>query len=227
MTDKRKPLDVSYMGTGSHIGAGPQTRSAMTQKDTTVSTESEAVAVRDGTVSDEMLVEDAINSALHFITDIDNAHPSVRKLRAAKDGLLASRSVPSEPVAWLSDIAMQIAVEMEAHAALSTTTAAKAEAICEILSSFVPSPASKPEVTESMVERLESERDEARSIVRDIYWMALRYADGRKTYAVSMCNDAVRKGYDGGWLPRKAEGGDPITPDFARDGTEVDGNKPS
>lgn len=42
---------------------------------------------------------------------------------------------------WLSDIAMRIAVQMEAHAALSTTTAAKAESICEILSSFSPSPA--------------------------------------------------------------------------------------
>ena len=31
-------------------------------------------------------------------------------------------------------------------------------------------------------EELRRERDEARQIVRDIYWMALRYADGRKSY---------------------------------------------
>jgi hypothetical protein len=68
------------------------------------------------------------------------------------------------------------------------------------------------------IERLKRERDEARGIVRDIYWMALRYADGRMTYAVGMCNDAVRKGYDAGWLPMKSSGGDTITPDFARDG---------
>lgn len=66
-------------------------------------------------------------------------------------------------------------------------------------------------------------RDEARQVVRDIYWMALRYADGRRSYAVGMVNDAVRKGYDGGWLDEKAAGGDSITPRFARDGMNTDG----
>lgn len=47
---------------------------------------------------------------------------------------------------------------------------------------------------------LERERDEARQIVRDIHWMARRYADGRMTYAVGMFNDAVKKAFDGGWL---------------------------
>lgn len=28
-------------------------------------------------------------------------------------------------------------------------------------------------------------------IILEIYWMARRYADGRQTYAVSMCNDAL------------------------------------
>ena len=65
---------------------------------------------------------------------------------------------------------------------------------------------------------LRRERDEARQIVRDIYWMALRYADGRKSYAVGMCNDAVQKAYDGGWITPKDQGGDPITPRLARDG---------
>lgn len=68
------------------------------------------------------------------------------------------------------------------------------------------------------IERLTRERDEARQVVRDIYWMALRYADGRMTYAVGMCNHAVRKGYEGGWLPVKSDGGDTITPQYARDG---------
>lgn len=68
------------------------------------------------------------------------------------------------------------------------------------------------------IEELRTERDAARNIVRDIYWMALRYADGRKSYAVGMCNDAVQKGYDGGWLKPKTSGGDPITPYLARDG---------
>ncbi|TXH08618.1 MAG: hypothetical protein E6R03_17880 [Hyphomicrobiaceae bacterium] len=65
---------------------------------------------------------------------------------------------------------------------------------------------------------LRREREEARQIVRDIYWMALRYADGRKSYAVGMCNDAVQKAYDGGWITPKDQGGDPITPRLARDG---------
>lgn len=74
---------------------------------------------------------------------------------------------------------------------------------------------------QSQLEAAERERNEARQIVRDIHWMALRYADGRKSYAVGMCNDAVRKGYEGGWLERKAQGGDPITPEYARDGMDT------
>lgn len=66
----------------------------------------------------------------------------------------------------------------------------------------------------SEYERVKAERDEARKIVRDIYWMALRYADGRKSYAVGMVNDAVRKGYDAGWLVHSHE----KDPAFARDG---------
>jgi hypothetical protein len=30
------------------------------------------------------------------------------------------------------------------------------------------------------------------SIIIDLYWMARRYADGRMSYAPSMCNDAIR-----------------------------------
>lgn len=63
-------------------------------------------------------------------------------------------------------------------------------------------------------EELRRERDEARQIVRDIYWMALRYADGRKSYAVGMCNEAVHKGYVGGWLEHEH----PTDPAYARDG---------
>ena len=50
------------------------------------------------------------------------------------------------------------------------------------------------------VERLQRELDEARGIVRNIYWMACRYADGRNTYAPGMYNRAIAKAYDAGWL---------------------------
>lgn len=46
----------------------------------------------------------------------------------------------------------------------------------------------------------EAERDEARQIVRDIHWMARRYATGRQTYAASMFNAAISKALAGGWL---------------------------
>ena len=63
-------------------------------------------------------------------------------------------------------------------------------------------------------DRLKVERDEARQIVRDIYWMALRYADGRQTYAPGMCNDALRKAYEAGWLTHQHQS----DPAYARDG---------
>lgn len=69
----------------------------------------------------------------------------------------------------------------------------------------------------SEVERLTRERDGARGIVEQTYWMALRYADGRKSYAVGMCNDAVSKAYSAGWL-KPGLSGDRITPLLARDG---------
>ena len=34
---------------------------------------------------------------------------------------------------------------------------------------------------------------ELETIIRDIYWMARRYADGRHTYAPSMYNEAIYK----------------------------------
>src|SRR5215217_5979503 len=49
-------------------------------------------------------------------------------------------------------------------------------------------------------EKAEEDRDEARQIVRDIHWMARRYADGRLTYAPGMFNDAITKAIDAGWL---------------------------
>jgi len=64
------------------------------------------------------------------------------------------------------------------------------------------------------IEKLQTERDEARSIVRDIFWMARRYADGRQSYAVGMFNDAIRKAFDGGWLEDKCVD----EPRYARDG---------
>jgi hypothetical protein len=49
-------------------------------------------------------------------------------------------------------------------------------------------------------EKAEADRDEARQIVRDIHWMARRYASGRHTYAPSMFNDAIGMAVSGGWL---------------------------
>ena len=68
------------------------------------------------------------------------------------------------------------------------------------------------------LERLERERDEARGIVRDIHWMAVRYADNRKSYAVGMCNDALRKAYDGGWLVFNETKQHNLDPQYARNG---------
>lgn len=68
------------------------------------------------------------------------------------------------------------------------------------------------------IERLERERDEARGIVRDIHWMAVRYADNRKSYAVGMCNDALRKAYDGGWLVYSDTKQLNLDPQYARNG---------
>lgn len=73
------------------------------------------------------------------------------------------------------------------------------------------------------IEELRRERDEARQIVRDIHWMAVRYADGRKSYAPGMLNDALRKAYGAGWLTytRSPEMRD-LDPQYARDGDEAE-----
>jgi len=52
----------------------------------------------------------------------------------------------------------------------------------------------------SRLKQAEADRDEARQIVRDIHWMARRYASGRHTYAPSMFNEAISKAVAGGWL---------------------------
>jgi hypothetical protein len=67
---------------------------------------------------------------------------------------------------------------------------------------------------------LREERDEARQIVRDIHWMAVRYADGRKSYAPGMLNDALRKAYDAGWLTYRNDitPQHDLDPQYARDG---------
>ena len=67
---------------------------------------------------------------------------------------------------------------------------------------------------EAIAGRLTAERDEARAIVRDIHWMARRYADGRQSYAAGMFNDAVRKAYEAGWLEHTIAD----EPAYARDG---------
>ena len=65
------------------------------------------------------------------------------------------------------------------------------------------------------IKSLRRERDEARQIVRDIYWMAIRYADNRHSYAPGMCNDALKKAYDAGWLKYREN---PVNGPFAREG---------
>ena len=44
--------------------------------------------------------------------------------------------------------------------------------------------------------QLREENRRLRGIISDIYWMARRYATGRKTYAPSMYNDAIRAAID-------------------------------
>ena len=54
-------------------------------------------------------------------------------------------------------------------------------------------------------------------IIIDIYWMARRYADGRRSYAVGMYNDAIDSAVKLG-LPIKQ---DPIAKSYyAKDGME-------
>lgn len=68
------------------------------------------------------------------------------------------------------------------------------------------------------IAELEGERDEARKVAQDLSWMARRYADGRRSYAVGMCNDALRKGYEGGWIHPICNG---VDGKWARDGDEL------
>ncbi len=57
----------------------------------------------------------------------------------------------------------------------------------------------------SRITSLEAERDAARRVVRDTLWMAGRYADGRKTYAVSIYNDALAVAKAGGYDDKASE----------------------
>lgn len=66
--------------------------------------------------------------------------------------------------------------------------------------------------------QLREENEILQKCVLDLYWMARRYADGRMSYAVPTCNDAIRKLIDIG-LPIKE---DPINNRmFAVDGIMV------
>ena len=94
--------------------------------------------------------------------------------------------------------------------ALASVIAGAGVACIGLLSYFFLAPKRKPE------HDWKAECEEARQIVRDIYWMALRYADGRQTYAPGMVNDAVQKGYKKGWLNPNP----PNTPQFAMDGSD-------
>lgn len=45
--------------------------------------------------------------------------------------------------------------------------------------------------TVKRINELEHENETLKYILREILWMARRYADGRKTYATLMCNEAL------------------------------------
>ena len=58
--------------------------------------------------------------------------------------------------------------------------------------------------------------DTLEKVVIDIQWMAKRYVDGRRTYAVAMYNDAIKKAIDMGLHFREDCDGEI----FAKDGDE-------
>jgi hypothetical protein len=60
-----------------------------------------------------------------------------------------------------------------------------------------------------LAKELKRENEQLKKIIVDIAWMARRYADGRKTYAVGMYNDACFDAVNLGCR---------IRPDFAEDG---------
>lgn len=72
----------------------------------------------------------------------------------------------------------------------------------------------------SQLAAVAAERDALAKIVQDIHWMAVRYADGRQSYAVGMCNDALRKAYDAGWLVYSEFRQHDLDPQYARDGSK-------
>lgn len=39
-----------------------------------------------------------------------------------------------------------------------------------------------------------------RSVIQDMWWMARRYVNGRKSYAVSMYNNAIKRAQDAGMI---------------------------
>lgn len=63
----------------------------------------------------------------------------------------------------------------------------------------------------------EEERDQAREIVREIWWMARRYADRRNTFAPHMFNEAIKQALP--WL-----GDDDKGEIYAKD--PIDGSNP-
>ena len=71
---------------------------------------------------------------------------------------------------------------------------------------------------EASLAAVTAERDALRGIVRDTLWMARRYADGRRTYAVGMCNDAIAKAAELGLTFEDK----PDVPFIARDGDGPD-----
>jgi hypothetical protein len=64
---------------------------------------------------------------------------------------------------------------------------------------------------------LKKENEELKEIIKDTLWMALRYADGRSTYAPRMFNMAVHK-LDALGLAHLYDGERAENKRFARDG---------
>lgn len=71
-------------------------------------------------------------------------------------------------------------------------------------------------MTHALAEKLREENAALIAAIRDIHWMARRYADGRRSYAVGMFNDATRKLLAIGAL--KSESNDADGTVWARDG---------
>jgi hypothetical protein len=69
------------------------------------------------------------------------------------------------------------------------------------------------------LKELAEENEKLRRIAKDLQWMARRYANGRRTYAVGVCNDATKHLIEMGVEIKPDPVGDTI---WAMDGDDFD-----